>query len=126
MANIRKETTFGQDVLHGLRGFFKAVGRGEPITVRTVRLELEPRRHAAADVKRIRRRLGVSQAIFSQLLAVSVKLVQAWEQGLRRPEPIACRLLDDIEADPRRWLARLEKAAGSAKMRGTLKEAPLP
>ena len=37
---IKKETTFGDEVVHGLTDFFDAVGRGETITVRTLKLDL--------------------------------------------------------------------------------------
>ena len=107
---IKPETSFGDDVLHGLRDFFAAVKRGEPITQRTVKLDLAPARYKPADVKRLRESLGVSQAIFGQLLAVSTELVQKWERGTRVPQPVHRRILDDLSLDPKRWLQRLSAA----------------
>lgn len=106
---IKKETTFGDEVLHSLNDFFEAAGRGETITVRTLKLELEPGEYRAPDVRATRKRLGVSQAVFAKLLAVKVKTVQAWEQGEHPPTGTARRLLDDINQDPKRWLERLRR-----------------
>jgi DNA-binding transcriptional regulator YiaG len=38
------------------------------------------------------------------LLGVSPELVSHWEQGIRKPAPVVCRLLDQIKSDlPRFW-----------------------
>lgn len=112
--NTRVPSSFGQDVLASLRDFVSHVERGEPITVRTVRLELEPTDYSPEDIKELRQQLGVSQAVFAKLLAVSAKLVQHWEHGERLPQPIARRLLDEIRSDPKRWKAKLRAGMQSA------------
>ncbi|MHB1097586.1 MAG: helix-turn-helix domain-containing protein [Gemmatimonadaceae bacterium] len=48
----------------------------------------------AADVRRLRRGLGASQAVFASFLNVSPRLVQAWEGARRIPEGAALRLLE--------------------------------
>ena len=88
---IKKETTFGAEVIHSLQDFFQSVKRGETMSVRTMKLDLEPRNYGAEEVKLLRAKLKVSQAIFAQLLAVSVDLIQAWEQGKSVPSPMARR-----------------------------------
>ena len=104
--------SFGQAVIDSFQDFFDSVDRGEPITARTVKLNLEPRRFTKVEVERLRNQLGVSQAVFAQLLAVSPKLVQAWEQGKREPSPMAGVLLAESERNPREWLKRrLDEAA---------------
>lgn len=113
--NIKPETTFADEVLHGLKDFRQSVERGETITVRTIKLDLTPPEYSAGDIKALRHKLGLSQAVLARLLAVSVELVQHWEQGIRKPQPIARRLLEDIEAEPARWLARLSKPGTDAK-----------
>jgi putative transcriptional regulator len=45
---------------------------------------------------------GVSQRIFASYLNVSSKTVKAWEQGLRRPDSTALRLLQLFAKDPRK------------------------
>ncbi len=48
---------------------------------------------APANVKEIRRRLGLSQEGFARLLGVSVSTVRNWEQNRRRPRGAAQTLL---------------------------------
>ena len=67
----------------------------------------KPGNWSAAAVAKLRKRLGVSQAGFADLLGVSRILVQSWERGVRSPSALACRLLDTISADPAGWLAGL-------------------
>jgi DNA-binding transcriptional regulator YiaG len=51
-------------------------------------------------IRQIRRRLGVSQKQFAEILGVSVGSVRSWEQGLRRPDGASRRLLDIAERHP--------------------------
>lgn len=105
--STKESTSFGEDVLASLKDFTERVAKGETITVRTVRLDLEPAKFTAQDVKRLRRALGVSQAVFAKLLAVSAKLVQHWESGEREPSPLARRLMDEVREDPNRWIGKI-------------------
>jgi len=107
---IKKETTFGDEILHSLNDFHDTVRRGEPITVRTFKLELQPTEYKADDVRRTRNRMGVSQAILAQLLGVSVKTVQSWEQGERPVPGPARRLFDDFNTNTNYWKRILQKA----------------
>jgi putative transcriptional regulator len=106
--NKRRERTsrFGQAVIKSFEEFLGAAERGEPITARRVKLDLDPTPYTAAHIKRLRRKLGVSQAVFSQLMAVSIKTVQSWESGASLAPPMACRLLDEISFDPKGWMRR--------------------
>ncbi len=54
----------------------------------------------AVDVRKARKRLGMSQDIFAQSFGVSVATVRNWEQGRRRPEGAARVLLCVIEREP--------------------------
>ena len=80
-------------------------------TVRTIELPDGPGRYGSADVRATRDKIGSSQAVFAYLLGVSVKLVQAWEQGSRTPAIWARRLFDEMNRDPRHWRAMLRKAS---------------
>jgi putative transcriptional regulator len=51
-------------------------------------------------VRVIRERTRLSQAEFAQLIGVSVKTLQNWEQDRRRPTGPAAALLSIIEHDP--------------------------
>lgn len=80
-------------------------------TVRTVELDLEPKQFDPEAVRVVRIQLGVSQAVFAQLLSVSTDSVAAWEQGNRTPPGPVCRLLELMEMDRNRWLKILEQGA---------------
>jgi putative transcriptional regulator len=47
-----------------------------------------------------RRKTGLSQAQFAELLGVSVRTVQEWEQGRRRPSGAARTLFKVAERHP--------------------------
>ena len=51
-------------------------------------------------VRVIRERTSLSQSEFAQLIGVSVKTLQNWEQDRRRPTGPAAALLSIIEHDP--------------------------
>jgi putative transcriptional regulator len=54
----------------------------------------------APKVRVIRERTSLSQSEFAQLIGVSVKTLQNWEQDRRRPTGPAAALLSIIERDP--------------------------
>jgi putative transcriptional regulator len=86
-----------------------ALATGRPLeeffTVRTVEIP-DPPAYNTKRVRALRKRMGVSQAVFASLLGVSPQLVEHWEQGVRVPQPIACRLLDEVNRDPKGFLQR--------------------
>ncbi len=101
------QTTFGDEVVNSFKDFFARTARGEPITVRTVALGLEPRAYTPTQIRDIRLALNISQAVMAKLLGVSVLTVQSWEQGTRKPSNMACRFLDEIATHPRHWKERI-------------------
>ncbi|MBF0460692.1 MAG: helix-turn-helix domain-containing protein [Magnetococcales bacterium] len=64
-------------------------------------------RFDAPDVKAIRERTGLSQSGFAQLIGVSVKTLQNWEQGRRHPQGPSRALLTIFHAQPRMAVAAL-------------------
>lgn len=86
----------GQEILEGLREI-KAYKAGEK-TLKTRTLK-EP-----APVQVIRTRLNISQAAFAGLMGVSVRTVQDWEQGRRKPSGPAAALLRIAEQKPEIFL----------------------
>jgi len=52
------------------------------------------------NVRKIRRRLGLSQEAFAQKYGFAVSAVRDWEQGRRRPERSARILLKVVEKEP--------------------------
>lgn len=54
----------------------------------------------AIDLRAIRRAAGMTQAEFAAAYAFSVRTVQEWERGAKRPSGPARTLLRAIKADP--------------------------
>ncbi|AHG76310.1 hypothetical protein X808_17900 [Mannheimia varigena USDA-ARS-USMARC-1296] len=71
---------------------------------RTLRTETlsrpEPLHISADEVKAIRARLNLSQAVFAKRLRTSTKTYQGWEQGKSTPNPQATILLRLVEQSP--------------------------
>jgi len=87
MAKARRNV--GREILEGLR----EIKRGEYGRVINV-----------PDVASIRDKTGLSQARFAELLGVSVRTLQDWEQGRRAPSGAARTLLLVAERNPRALL----------------------
>jgi putative transcriptional regulator len=87
MAKVKRN--IGLEILQGLR----EIKRGEYGRVINV-----------PDVAGIREKTGLSQAKFAQLLGVSVRTLQDWEQGRRAPSGAAKTLLMVADKNPRALL----------------------
>ena len=85
-----KKRNIGEEILQGLR----ELKRGEYGRVINV-----------PDVATIREKTGLSQARFSQLLGVSVRTLQGWEQGRKQPSGAARTLLTIAHTNPKALLA---------------------
>ena len=76
----------------------KAHAKGEKTGVRVTNWEIIPvNSFTAKDVKRIRKKVGISQPMFAELLGVSVKTVRSWEQDLATPSGAASRMLEALD-----------------------------
>ncbi len=87
MASRKRNT--GLEILEGLR----EIKRGEHGRVTTI-----------PPVAGIREKTGLSQAVFADLLGVSVRTLQEWEQGRRAPSGAARTLLMIAAKNPRALL----------------------
>jgi putative transcriptional regulator len=85
----KAKRNIGLEILQGLR----ELKRGDYGRVTTV-----------PSVTSIREKTGLSQARFAQLLGVSVRTLQDWEQGRRAPSGAAKTLLMIAEKNPRALL----------------------
>ena len=65
--------------------------------------------HTQLDVKDIRLKTGLTQAEFSTMVGVSVRTLQNWEQGYRKPEGPALALLTIFKNDPRHAFQALHR-----------------
>ena len=86
------ERNIGQEILDGIREI-KAYKAGEA-DLRTRELKEPSPPHD------IRRKLDLSQSAFAGLMGVSLRTVQDWEQGRRRPSGPAKSLLRIAEQHP--------------------------
>jgi len=59
------------------------------------------------DVKGLRQRIGLTQSEFSEMIGVSIRTLQNWEQGRREPEGPAKALLRVVEREPEAVLSAL-------------------
>ncbi len=86
------ERDIGQEILNGIREI-KAHKAGEKtLRARTLKEPASPRV--------IRARLNLSQSAFAGLMGVSLRTVQDWEQGRRKPSGPAVALLRIAEQRP--------------------------
>ena len=98
MKRNRRRPSFFERVSKGLEEGIR-YARGE-INLRTTILPERPPKMEARDIVRLRERCKMSQIVFACVLNVSVKTVQSWEQGERKPSQAALRLLEILMADP--------------------------
>lgn len=78
----------GAEIIEGLTAF-----RDRPETLKRYTVE-------AIDVKAIREQLGMTQKKFSLFMDISVRTLEKWEQGARKPAGAANTLLRVIEREP--------------------------
>ena len=124
--------TKGEEIVEGMQALVAALRAGEPLesrfTVRTYKIAPPPE-YRGDGVRRVRELLAMSQAAFGAFLGADPSTVRSWEQGLRPPSPLACRLLSEIEADPAHWRKRLAACLVDPETRGpdtTAKARPRP
>ena len=115
IADSRTKPSPGPKLIKSLKSLERSLENGECLperyTMRTVELRLEPRENDSEQVRQNRESLRASQGVYAKLLGVSIKTVQAWEQGNNPPPPMARRLLDTINGNPQPWEKMLREAA---------------
>ncbi len=74
--------------------------KGQPSKARVSRIAMAPKQLKASEIRNIRRRLRVSQPVFARYLGTTVAAVRSWEQGTRRPQKTALRLLRIARDNP--------------------------
>jgi putative transcriptional regulator len=106
IAALEEAVAYKQGKLPGLR-----VDRLE-VTARETTVAPPPS-YDADRIRRLRRRLKVSQPVFAGMLNVSNSTVQAWEQGVREPDGASLRLLEIAENHPDALMASVSRPGGS-------------
>jgi len=74
--------------------------RGEQVNARTTVLPAPPKPMSRQEIIKLREQYNCSQAVFARLLNVSIKTLQAWEQGVRVPSDAALKLLTVAKKHP--------------------------
>lgn len=82
----------GQEILDGIREIKEYKAGKRTLRARSLKTPSSP--------KVIRLRLKLSQAAFAALMGVSLRTVQDWEQGRRKPSGPAIALLRIAEQKP--------------------------
>jgi|UPI0005D2550C putative transcriptional regulator len=80
------------DLCEGLQqaiDYEKGVGEAKKVTYVITPIT----KYESDDIKSVRKKAGMTQAIFADYLGVSVKTVEAWERGRTHPTGPACRLI---------------------------------
>jgi len=78
------------------------IKRGHKRASRTTEIKLP-------DVRKIRRKAGLSQSQFARMLHVSAKTLQNWEQKRRQPNGPAIALLKVVDSEPEMVLRTLHQ-----------------
>jgi len=78
---------------------------GKRADLRVTVLPAPPSPMSRSEIVKLRGELNCSQAVFARLLNVSLKTVQAWEQGLRQPGDAALKLLTIARKNPEALLS---------------------
>lgn len=99
-----------QELLQGVQEAIE-YSKGLRHDLRTTLLPLPPEAMDAEGVRRLRERIGTSQAVFAMALNVSPRTVQAWESGARVPDGGNLKLLRLGEAHPDVVFGRLWQPA---------------
>lgn len=85
-----------------MAGFAEAVKhrRGQKARLRVSRFSSGVVALKPQEIRKIRTSLGLSQTDFARYLGTSVACVRSWEQGMRRPQSAALRLLTIAKKKP--------------------------
>ena len=104
---MKKKDSYGARLVASLqeavaieRGVTEAPNVTRHLVSARVVMATPARRFDADGVKLIRKKIGLSQAVFSAALNVSAETVRAWEQGKKQPSGPAERLLEIADTNP--------------------------
>lgn len=71
------------------------------LNAKTVKMSIAPLPDIeSTQVKDIRKSLDMTQRMFAAVMGVSIKTVEAWENGTNTPSGVARRMLSLLQSDP--------------------------
>jgi putative transcriptional regulator len=84
---------------HEMASALHNVGAMDEITMRKIDALCIPNKKIFSkdDVRIIRKKTRLSQAVFAEFLGIGKTTVQQWERGDKRPSGPSCRLLDLVD-----------------------------
>lgn len=94
MKRTKTSNNLGDELIRSMQEAL-AHASGENVAVRVTEFE-EP----AVEVKRIRKKVGLTQEVFASALGISPSSLRKWEQGQRRPHGAAVTLLRVMDREP--------------------------
>jgi len=104
-----------REMVDGLNELAGATRRGDDLSkkfnVRDVALDIKRAKYTPALVRKTRKALNASQALFACFLGVAPATVRAWERGANMPSDVAARFMDEIRHDPAYWRKRFAAVA---------------
>ena len=89
----RKTANIGDELIESMQEALAYV-RGEKANVRVTKVD------TSVEIKRIRKKVGLTQDTFAMALGVSVSGLRKWEQGQRHPHGAALTLLQIMDKEP--------------------------
>ncbi|MDR0468986.1 MAG: helix-turn-helix domain-containing protein [Peptococcaceae bacterium] len=93
------EMSFGEKLIQSAKqAEAHSIGRKK---LRTTVIEVLPiPDYNSQQIKSIRIRLGLTQSLMGGIVGVSIKTIEAWETGYRRPSSSAMRVLAELDTNP--------------------------
>lgn len=102
MTTKKKSTQLFDELKEGLEAAIELAHGKRVRGVRMSKLMITPvRKRSAAQIKSLRLKLGMSQALFAGVLGVTNKAVEAWEAGTKNPSGPALRMFEILEKESR-------------------------
>lgn len=93
----KKNSKFFEGLMEGLQEVLDYKKGKIKLTTEYIEIPEPPAKYKAKEIKNIREHKHYSQSIFAKVLNVSVKTVQSWESGSRKPSQAALRLIEIID-----------------------------
>ncbi len=101
MATMKKKSSkLFNDLMEGLQDAVD-LEKGKPVRgVRVSAVIITPvRKRTPSQMKSLRSKLGMTQALLADILGVTKKAVEAWEAGTKNPSGPVLRMLEILEKE---------------------------
>lgn len=90
----------GDGLVESVQAYADHVTGGKKLTLKTHTILSRVSGVSPTQIKGIRKRLNMSQAVFAAVMNVSKVTAISWEKGRRKPTGPALRLLDIVRKNP--------------------------